>query len=143
MLTSGSIDEALKWEALTASQRASYLKEYNDAGISLVISAFGATETPTTSGEDPVTVANVMADWVIKYSVNGIDVDYEVCTALQKDEHATHFNFCGLQDFGAFENGRGDAESWLIAYTQQLRERLPQDQYIISHARTLTYVIWL
>ena len=78
LLASGPVDEALNWQELTASQRATYVQEYNAAGISLVVSSFGSTETPTTSGVDAVTVANTMAAWVIQYGVNGIDVDYEV-----------------------------------------------------------------
>ena len=78
LLASGPVDEALNWQELTDSQRTTYVQEYNAAGISLVVSSFGSTETPTTSGVDAVTVANTMAAWVIQYGVNGIDVDYEV-----------------------------------------------------------------
>lgn len=39
------------------------------------------------------------------------------------------------QDFTAFNSGGGSAESWLISYTKQLRTKLPQGQYILSHAR--------
>ncbi|KAH0832271.1 hypothetical protein J3R83DRAFT_13264 [Lanmaoa asiatica] len=115
LLASSSVDEAQNWQGLTASQRSSYLSEYNAAGISLIVSAFGSTETPTSSGLDPVTTANTMAAWVITYGVQGIDVDYE--------------------DFTAFNSGGGSAETWLISYTQQLRTQLPQGQYILSHAR--------
>jgi chitinase len=78
LLASGSVDEAQNWQELTASQRTTYVQEYNAAGISLVVSGFGSTETPTSSGVDAVTAANTMAAWVIEYGVNGIDVDYEV-----------------------------------------------------------------
>lgn len=78
MFASGSVDQAQNWQELTASQRATYVQEYNAAGISLIVAAFGSTETPTSSGVDPVTAANDMASWVIQYGVNGIDVDYEV-----------------------------------------------------------------
>jgi chitinase len=44
----------------------------------LLVSGFGSTETPTSSGVNAVTAANTMAAWVIEYGVNGIDVDYEV-----------------------------------------------------------------
>ncbi|KAF8123597.1 glycoside hydrolase family 18 protein [Boletus edulis] len=114
LLASGSVDQAQNWQELTASQRATYVKEYNAAGISLIVAGFGSTETPTSSGVNPVTAANTMAEWVIQYGVNGIDVDYE--------------------DFTAFNGGGGAAESWLIRYTKQLRTRLPQGQYILSHA---------
>ncbi|KAG6372517.1 hypothetical protein JVT61DRAFT_7623 [Boletus reticuloceps] len=77
LLTSGSVDEAQNWEELDASQRSIYVREYDLAGISLIVSGFGSTETPTSSGVDPMTAANAMAEWVIQYGVNGIDVDYE------------------------------------------------------------------
>ena len=77
-MASGSVDQAQNWQELTASQRSQYVREYNEAGISLVVSAFGSTETPTSSGVNAVTAANSMAAWVIQYGVNGIDVDYEV-----------------------------------------------------------------
>ena len=44
---------------------------------------------------------------------------------------------CGSQDFTAFNSGKGSAEAWLISYTKQLRTKLPQGQYILSHARGL------
>jgi chitinase len=78
LLASGSVDEAQNWQELTASQRTTYVQEYNAAGISLLVSGFGSTETPTSSGVNAVTAANTMAAWVIEYGVNGIDVDYEV-----------------------------------------------------------------
>ena len=80
LLASGAVDQAQNWQELTASQRTTYVQEYNAAGISLVVSGFGSTETPTSSGVDAVTTANTMAAWVIQYGVNGIDVDYEVLT---------------------------------------------------------------
>ncbi|KAF8553089.1 glycoside hydrolase family 18 protein [Imleria badia] len=114
LLTSGSVDEAQHWQELTTSQRTTYLQEYNAAGISLIVAAFGTTEKPTSSGANAVTTANTMAAWVTQYGLNGIDVDYE--------------------DFTAFNSGGGSAESWLISYTQQLRTKLPQGQYILTHA---------
>ncbi|KAN0078085.1 carbohydrate-binding module family 5 protein [Tylopilus felleus] len=115
LMTSGAADQAQNWQELTASQRASYVQEYNAAGISLIVSAFGSTETPTSSGVDPTSTANTMANWVITYGANGIDVDYE--------------------DFTAFNGAQGTAERWLITFTQQLRTKLPQGQYILTHAR--------
>ena len=69
---------AVAWEQLSDSQRSSYLKEYNDAGISIIVSAFGSTDAPTSSGANAVTVANNLASWVRKYGLQGVDVDYEV-----------------------------------------------------------------
>jgi hypothetical protein len=50
-------------------------KKYNDAGISLLISAFGATELPTS--KDANTVATSLANWVLANNLDGVDIDYE------------------------------------------------------------------
>ncbi|KAF9244465.1 glycoside hydrolase family 18 protein [Melanogaster broomeanus] len=110
----GPADQAQEWAELTASERASILQEYDAAGISLIVSLFGSTETPTSSGYDPIGTANTMAAWVIQYGLQGVDIDYE--------------------DFAAFNAGTGAAEQWLGNFTQQLRTQLPQGQYILTHA---------
>ncbi|KAG1856974.1 glycoside hydrolase family 18 protein [Suillus subalutaceus] len=110
----GAADQAQEWEELTASQRSSILSEYEAAGISLIVSLFGSTETPTSSGYDPIDTANTMAAWVIEYGLQGVDIDYE--------------------DFAAFDAGTGSAEQWLGNFTTQLRTQLPQGQYILTHA---------
>ncbi|KIL56762.1 glycoside hydrolase family 18 protein [Amanita muscaria Koide BX008] len=114
LLLEGAWDNAQAWTSLTDTQRSSVKAQYAAAGIKIVISAFGSTDTPTTSGADPIATANTFADWVIRYQVDGIDVDYE--------------------DFGSFNKGDGSAETWLIRFTQQLRARLPVGQYILTHA---------
>ncbi|KAF8553127.1 glycoside hydrolase family 18 protein [Imleria badia] len=113
-LSSGPTDMAEGWKELTQEQRTSYIEEYNRAGISMIVSAFGSTDTPTSSGVDPVAIADELASWVREYDLQGIDIDYE--------------------DFGAFNNKAGIAERWLITLTQQLRKNLPQGEYILSHA---------
>lgn len=70
----------MNWQELSDSDRSSAKSEYAAAGISLIVSAFGSTEAPTTSGEDPTSLANTMAAWVQQYDLDGIDVDYEVCS---------------------------------------------------------------
>ena len=72
------MDQAENWEGLSAAQRSAIKSQYSAAGIKLMVSAFGSTEQPTTSGTDPIATANTMADWVIQYGLDGIDVDYEV-----------------------------------------------------------------
>ncbi|KAG1897875.1 glycoside hydrolase family 18 protein [Suillus fuscotomentosus] len=104
----GAADQAQEWEELTAAQRSSILSEYDAAGISLIVSLFGSTETPTSSGYDPIDTANTMAAWVIEYGLQG--------------------------DFAAFDAGTGAAEQWLGNFTTQLRTQLPQGQYILTHA---------
>lgn len=46
--------------------------------MNIIVSVFGSTDTPTSSGADPVQLANTMAQWVIEFGVDGVDVDYEV-----------------------------------------------------------------
>ncbi|KIK68276.1 glycoside hydrolase family 18 protein [Collybiopsis luxurians FD-317 M1] len=112
LLTEGAFDKAEEWTQLTAAQRASVKSQYAAAGVSLVVSAFGSTDAPTSSGADPIATANTMAAWVVQYGLDGIDVDYE--------------------DFNAFD--AGTAEAWLVSFTKQLRAKLPQGKYILTHA---------
>ncbi|KAF8129917.1 glycoside hydrolase family 18 protein [Boletus edulis] len=113
--TIGPCDLALEWQGFTNNERISYLNEYNSAGISIIVAAFGDSEQPTTAKADPVTVADDLANWVVKYGLHGVDIDYE--------------------DFAAFFNSKAvTAEPWLISLTQQLRVNLPQGDYILTHA---------
>lgn len=55
-LASGAVDQAQDWsEYYTAAQRSALKASYNAAGISLIVSAFGSTETPVSSGVNPTT----------------------------------------------------------------------------------------
>ncbi|KAI0033508.1 glycoside hydrolase superfamily [Vararia minispora EC-137] len=114
LLASGPADQALQWTKLSSSERASALKAYHDAGIKVIVSAFGETESPTTSGTDAASTAKTMAAWVKTYGLDGIDVDYE--------------------DFTAFDAQPGQAIQWLETFTKTLRQGLPAGQYTISHA---------
>jgi len=117
---------------MSDAQRSITKSQYAAAGISLLVSAFGSSDTPTTWRTDPVDTANTMAAWVKQYQLDGIDIDYE--------------------DFAAFNKGDGSAEvwftawrpllitltnlqKWLIVFTRTLRSRLPMGRYIITHAR--------
>ncbi|PPR08139.1 hypothetical protein CVT24_012353 [Panaeolus cyanescens] len=106
LLLEGAWDKAYEWTTLTNAQRSSIKSQYAAAGIKLLVSAFGSTDVPTTVKADPIATANTMAAWVIKYGLDGIDVDYE--------------------DINAFYAGDGRAE--------QLRVKLPQGKYLLSHA---------
>ena len=75
-----------------------------------------ATERPTSAGLDPNVLAQKMADFVLNTDLDGIDVDWEELDLI-------------VQQPGA-------GEQWLVTFTQVLRTRLPQGQFIISHART-------
>ena len=55
-----------------------------------------------------------MAKWVKSNGLDGIDVDYEDLTAMNK--------------------GDGKAEKWVTSFTQTLRKTLPKGQYILTHA---------
>ncbi|KAF8630115.1 hypothetical protein AX15_003075 [Amanita polypyramis BW_CC] len=114
LLLEGPWDNARAWADLSPAERSTIKSRYAEAGIKILVSAFGSTDTPTTSGADPVTTANECANWVKDYGLDGIDVDYE--------------------DFAAFEEGDGKAEDWLITFTKTLRSQLPQEKYIITHA---------
>jgi len=112
-LTSGPADQALGWTQLTAAQRSTAKAAYKNAGISLVVSAFGSTDTPTSAGANPTTTAQKLAAFVSQYGLDGVDVDYE--------------------DLNAFNKGDGSAENWLITFTTALRAALPQGA-ILTHA---------
>ena len=77
----GALDNAGSWASLSDGDRAAVKAQYNAAGIKLIVSAFGSTETPTSSGLDPVSAATNMGNWVRQYGLDGIDVDYEVKTS--------------------------------------------------------------
>jgi chitinase len=50
LLTSGPADQVEAWTQLSADQRSAIKSEYNNAGINLMVSAFGSTDEPTTAG---------------------------------------------------------------------------------------------
>jgi len=114
LVTSGPIGQAAKWTQLSDAQRDSIKAAYNQAGIKLMISLFGDTDDVTTDNNDPVQTANNMADWVLQYKLDGVDVDYE------------DFNFIDAQPLTAV--------AWLVSFTKQLRARLPQGQFLLTHA---------
>ncbi|KAI8972253.1 glycoside hydrolase [Trametes punicea] len=114
LLLSGAADQALAWQELSDSQKAAIKNDYNSKGISVVVSAFGSTDVPTTSGADPVQTANTMAQWVLDNQLDGIDVDYEDLTAMDARD--------------------GKAEAWLVTFTQTLRQKLPKGHYLLTHA---------
>lgn len=113
---------------MTADQRSTVKKQYKDAGVALIVSAFGETDTPTSNGADPTTTAQDLAKFVtgelrssccnlgfdtgVDFDLDGIDVDYE--------------------DFDAMKSGT--AEAWLTTFTKAARDALPQGDYILSHA---------
>ena len=83
-MVEGAFDKAEEWTQLTAAQRSSVKAQYAAAGISLVVSAFGSTDAPTSTGVDPTSIANTMAAWVKEFDLDGIDVDCEVIHRVLK-----------------------------------------------------------
>ncbi|KAI0767007.1 chitinase [Fomes fomentarius] len=114
LTTRGALDQAGAFAALPPDVRAAKKAEYANAGISIIASAFGETEKPTTAGIDPVSTATQFAQFVLDTGLDGIDVDYE--------------------DLDAINRGDGAAEQWVTTFTQTLRQTLPQGQFILSHA---------
>ena len=70
----GPLDQAAAYATLPAAQKAAKKAEYAAAGIKLMISAFGSTETPTSSGVDAVAAADALAQWCKDYDLDGVDV---------------------------------------------------------------------
>ncbi|KAL7410595.1 glycoside hydrolase superfamily [Mrakia frigida] len=112
LVKEGAYDNVSGWTSLTNASRNAVKEDYLAGGKKLMVSAFGATDTPTTSGYDAVEVATRLASFVKQYDLDGVDIDYE--------------------DFPAFSSG--SAIPWLITLQQTLRAQLPSPQYIISHA---------
>jgi len=56
-------------------------KAYNDNGVRVLISAFGATEMPT--NRDPIDVATRLAKFVNDFNLDGCDIDYEDNDAME------------------------------------------------------------
>lgn len=70
--------QAYEWMTLTDAQRSLVKSQYAAAGVKLVVSVFGSTDVPTSTGADPFSTANTVAAWVKRYQLDGVDVDYEV-----------------------------------------------------------------
>lgn len=66
-------DQAEVWAGLSVSDRKAAKKAYNDAGISVILSVFGETTSPTTDGKDPTDLANEIAQFVMGNDLDGID----------------------------------------------------------------------
>jgi hypothetical protein len=90
---------------------------YGQKGVKLMVSAFGATEMPTTEGMQAVACANKLADYVQATQLDGVDIDWE--------------------DTAAFQQAHWQGEQWLADLTIQLRARLPWA--LISHAPQAPY----
>ncbi len=90
-------------------------KVYNDAGIKIMVSAFGSTEFPTTYYEDPTTCGQKLGHFVLDNNLDGADIDWE--------------------DNDAMNAGTG--EQWLITFTKALRSVIPN--HIVTHCPQAPY----
>ncbi|UZJ54144.1 hypothetical protein CBS101457_003464 [Exobasidium rhododendri] len=111
----GAADNVAEWVSGTDAQRRAIVQAYNNAGIRLGVSVFGETSKPQSTGNDPLVLANTIAAFVIKYGLQGVDVDYE--------------------EYDLFTQVL--ATKWLIPFTRQLRSKLARSSgYYLSHAPT-------
>lgn len=91
---------------------------FTNAGVKLLVSAFGATQQPTSLGFNATDCGLQIAKFVIDNSYDGVDIDWE--------------------DTKTFSSGDGLGENWLITLTTVLRENLPPGS-IITHAPQAPY----
>lgn len=56
---------------------------YHSRNISVLISAFGASQEPTTEGHDPVQTCTNLAQFVLDNNFDGVDLDWEDSKALE------------------------------------------------------------
>ena len=71
--TNSPLGQASTWASLSTSDRQAAKQAYNDAGISVIVSVFGDSIQPTTSGYDPTDLANDIASFVTQYDLDGVD----------------------------------------------------------------------
>ncbi|SNX84489.1 related to Chitinase A precursor [Melanopsichium pennsylvanicum] len=108
----GVADNAAKFAAKSDSDKKWFKSRYAGAGMKLMVSVFGATDTPQSLGKDPTALGKTIATFVKKNGLDGVDVDYE--------------------EMDLFANGK--SAGWLVNLTKSLRNELPSPDYIITHA---------
>jgi hypothetical protein len=94
----GPVDAALVWSNLIYYMGAGVFgdnnteiqtnlkQKYADAGIKLIVSAFGATENPTSAGYDVYDCAKKLAEFVNDNNLDGVDIDWEDTPAFLKGD---------------------------------------------------------
>ncbi|GAC93427.1 glycoside hydrolase [Pseudozyma hubeiensis SY62] len=108
----GVADNAQKFAAKSDADKKWFKSRYAGAGMKLMVSVFGATDTPQSLGKNATALGKTIAAFVKKNGLDGVDVDYEE-----------------MDLFGA-----GKSTPWLIELTRSLRKELPSPDYIITHA---------
>lgn len=88
--------------------------KYNDAGIKVLVSAFGAT-APSSPSEwlDATDTCTALATFAKEHKFHGVDLDYECNSCLE----------------------RGTGEAWLVDCAKAVRLVMPAaDGYLLTHA---------
>ncbi len=84
-----------------------------------MVSAFGATEFPTSGGLDATTTCTSIAEFVKENQLDGLDIDWEDNSAMNE----------------------GIGEQWIIECTKAARAVLPKGKYYLTHAPQAPYFI--
>ena len=92
-------------------------EKYSSQGVKILVNVFSGFEYPTTAGFKAEEVAINLAQFVINFNFDGVDIDY--------------------QDSFAFRNGKG--EQWLINFTNKLKNLLPT--HLIVHTASAAYFV--
>jgi len=90
------------------------MKAYHDAGVKVLISAFGAT-APGLSGNwpDATETCTDLAQWALDNYLDGVDLDYECNDCMNK----------------------GTGEQWVIDCVKAIRVKMPAEKgYLLTHA---------
>ena len=72
------IGQAYCWSKLDKNTRKGLLVKYHSTGIKVILSVISGYEYPgpTTAGQDPKQLASAFVDFVKKYDLDGVDVNY-------------------------------------------------------------------
>ncbi|KIS69427.1 uncharacterized protein UMAG_02758 [Mycosarcoma maydis] len=108
----GVADNAQKFAAKSDADKKWFKSRYAGAGMKLMVSVFGATDTPQSMGKNATALGRTIASFVKKNGLDGVDVDYEEMELF----------------------AQGKSSEWLIELTRSLRNQLPSPDYIITHA---------
>jgi len=107
-------DVATAWSDGTTFP-ADAIDKFHAAGVKVMVSAGGGTETPITSGLDPKAYGTGVAQFAKQYGLDGVDLD--------------------IEDTPAFE--AGTATDWLVTVTEAIKDAMPDA--IVSHAPQAPY----
>lgn len=76
-----------------------------------------------------------MGQWVLDHNVDGTFALIIIPLTLNHSYLNYHPGLdIDYEDLSAFNAGNGNAENWLISFTQTVRTKLPQGKYIVTHA---------